>query len=196
MALVPFAVTRQRLDEIISFTGTFDFRLAFLVIMQPAKPAFLTILLTHILDPTWAEYFLHTVINGVVGSGNYTYYKITKEHNVKLVLETLSGDTDLYISDKTLTPDFENYACKSTTCGDEEVYIPMEWKRPIGVGVYGYISFDVSRYKLYFYTDDKKLENTFTHRGGHHKGDPEEEEPSWLETIGTFIFKVLIEALG
>ena len=131
--------------------------------MHPLNPTIFTVLLAHIIGPSWAEYLLHT-FSGQVGSGNYTYYKLSKEGNVRLILETTLGDSDLYISDQTLTPDFDIYDLKSATCGEDEVYIPAQSKRPVGVGVYGHFSHEVSHYRLHVFVDDEGS------KGGTHMG--------------------------
>ena len=110
--------------------------------MQPLKPTVFAVLLAHIIGPSWAEYLLHT-FSGRVGSGNYTYYKLSKEGNVRLILETTLGDSDLYISDQTLTPDFEIYDLKSATCGEDEVYIPRRAN-----ALSGLVSMGIFRMKL------------------------------------------------
>ena len=172
--------------------------------MRPIKPTVFTVLLAHLIGPTWAGYLLHT-FSGKVGNGNYTYYKLSKEGNVRLVLETTLGDADLYISDQTLTPDFENYESKSATCGEDEVYIPTESKRPVGVGVYGHTSHDISHYRLHVYIDDEGTRGG-THMGtfssgsttGQHKpslNNPKDEEESLLWTIFVGILKIIFDIL-
>ena len=172
--------------------------------MRPIKPTVFTVLLAHLIGPTWAEYLLHTY-SGKVGSGNYTYYKLSKEGNVRLILETRVGDADLYISDQTLTPDFENYELKSATCGEDEVYIPAENKRPVGVGVYGYSTYDTSNYLLHVYVDEEGSRGG-THAGafssgsttGQHKpslNTPKDEEESLLWTIFVGILKIIFDIL-
>lgn len=172
--------------------------------MQPIKPTVFAVLLTHLIGTTWAEYLLHT-FNGKVGNGNYTYYKLSKEGNVRLILESTLGDCDLYISDQTLTPDFENYELKSATCGEDEVYIPADSKRPVGVGVYGYSSHDTSHYRLHVYVDDAG-DRGGTYMGtyssgstsGQHKpslNTPKDEEESLLWTIFVGILKIIFDIL-
>jgi len=36
---------------------------------------------------------------GVVGAGNYTYYKLNQPGTLRLILNPLSGDPDIYISE-------------------------------------------------------------------------------------------------
>ena len=36
---------------------------------------------------------------GAVDSGNYTYYKLNQPGTIRLILNPLSGDPDLYISE-------------------------------------------------------------------------------------------------
>lgn len=172
--------------------------------MHPLNPTIFTVLLAHIIGPSWAEYLLHT-FSGQVGSGNYTYYKLSKEGNVRLILETTLGDSDLYISDQTLTPDFDIYDLKSATCGEDEVYIPAQSKRPVGVGVYGHFSHEVSHYRLHVFVDDEGSKGG-THMGsfssgsttGQHKPSlnaPKNEEESLLWTIFVGILKIIFDIL-
>ena len=94
-----------------------------------------------------AGHVLHE-FQGAVGAENYTYYKLTIEGNLKIYLHTLSGDSDIYISDTTLHPTFEDYSLHCATCGEDSVDITPETKRPIGIGIYGHPSHDKSEYAL------------------------------------------------
>ena len=124
---------------------------------------------------------------------------------MRLILETTLGDSDLYISDQTLTPDFDIYDLKSATCGVDEVYIPAQRKRPVGVGVYGHFSHEVSHYRLHVFVDDEGSKGG-THMGsfssrsttGQHKPSlnaPKNEEESLLWTIFVGILKIIFDIL-
>jgi hypothetical protein len=144
-----------------------------------------------------AEYVLHT-FNGEVGAGNYTYYKLTREGDLRLVLYTENGDSDLYISDKTLHPDFENYELQSVTCGDDELLIPTSMKRPIGIGVYGHPSQDTSKYVMSLLSgtgEDDESSNFVSERGGTSNTQGEQEEQSILYTVLVGILKIAFDIL-
>ena len=85
---------------------------------------------------------------GEVSAGNFSYYSVSiqklgrESHDFYLRLKTLSGDADLYVSGKGHKPTFAigDHDFKSTTCGDESVYIPASYtknKSPLVIGVYG-----------------------------------------------------------
>ncbi len=171
--------------------------------MRPNISSVFAVLLAHLIGPSLAEYLLHTFA-GKVGAGNYTYYKLSKEGNVNLVLESIQGDADIYVSDQTLTPDFENYDMKSATCGIDEVFISYETQRPIGVGVYGYIGTEVSYYRLHVYVDSGghgghgSGYGAYSSSTGQHKpglNTPKDEEESLLWTIFISILKILFDVL-
>merc|ERR1719266_2534722 len=71
---------------------------------------------------------------GVVGSGNYTYYKLNQPGTLRLILTPLSGDPDIYISEGGNTnPSFmpDDYSMSSASCGVERIDIKSSFKRPI-----------------------------------------------------------------
>ena len=158
--------------------------------------------LWQVLDLSCAKYLLDT-FKGSVGGGNATYYKLSREGPVRLVLESTYGDTDLYLSDKTLHPDFENYELQSVTCGDDEVIIPLSFKRPVGVAVYGHPTHDVSQYKLSVYVDGGSAPSasyspsSSPHNTGGSKfaAGSKDEEESILWTIFVGILKIIFDIL-
>jgi len=76
---------------------------------------------------------------------------------VHLILISAVGDADLYVSSSTLVPDYNNYDIGSTTCGEDEVMIAAEMTRPVGIGVFGHPSYDISDFKLVVYADDNTV---------------------------------------
>ena len=87
-----------------------------------------------------ADYVGQTV-TGEVEEGNYTYYTLKQPGPVRLVLSSLSGDADLYVSGPELErPTFalEEHFLGSGTCGEDSVSIPAEFPRPVHIGVYGH----------------------------------------------------------
>ncbi|XP_046400909.1 UPF0669 protein C6orf120 homolog isoform X2 [Ischnura elegans] len=60
------------------------------------------------------------------------------------------GDADLYVSQFLSKPTFDPlaYCLHSATCGVDVVHIPKSFRRPIGIGIYGHSSHEVSLYTL------------------------------------------------
>lgn len=92
---------------------------------------------------------IQTVV-GTVGADNTTYYTLGYEGPISLILHTLEGDADLYISQYLQHPSYNTseYCLHSATCGIDRIDIPSSFKRPIGVGVYGHILHPLSTYRL------------------------------------------------
>ncbi|XP_044260811.1 UPF0669 protein C6orf120 homolog [Tribolium madens] len=79
-------------------------------------------------------------LEGEVNGQEFVYYKIMHPGNLLLVLESLEGDADVYVSEKTPSPTYhpDSYDFHSATCGTDSVTIPRNMKRPMAVGIYGY----------------------------------------------------------
>lgn len=110
-------------------------------------PCVLLVTLVIIADKSLGEEVLQS-LNGVVGGENYTYYRLSRSGHLRIMMESLRGDADLYVSDKTASPDFEDYTQQSVTCGVDVIDIPASYARPVGIGVYGYPNFESSKYKI------------------------------------------------
>ncbi|KAI1305340.1 Uncharacterized protein HDE_01534 [Halotydeus destructor] len=145
---------------------------------------------------------------GTIGGGNYTYYTYDGKEPIRVKLVTTKGDADLYIGQQQLKPTFENekHDLQSTTCGLDIVEVPSYMKRPVGIGVYGHPSNEVSKYVLYvellpeeihkedsngyfdFEEDLKAKEDYVTGKKSHRDtGDDSDDLPPFL----TFLLKVL-----
>lgn len=163
--------------------------------------------LWQVMDVTMAEYLLNTFI-GTVGAGNSTFYKLTKDGPVRLVLES-DGDADLYVSEKTLKPDYSTYDLQSVTCGTDEVEVPVSFQRPVGVAVYGHPSHDQTNFRLRVYVDgvpsqqssyitppqssSSSHHHTHSHKGSLPAGKDEEESILWTIFVG--ILKIIFDIL-
>lgn len=92
----------------------------------------------------------YKTVNGKVAAGNFTYYTLLSEGPTSLILKSSKGDADLYVSQQHVRPTYEpeNYCLHSATCGIDIVDVPQEFKRPVGIGVYGHPSHDESQYTL------------------------------------------------
>ena len=147
--------------------------------------------------------------NGVVGPGNYTYYRLMHRGYIRLLLDTLEGDGDLYISSQTPNPTFSNYDMQSVTCGEDLIDIPPEVPRPITIGVYGYPLTDRTRYILHVllvsdydhgYPDEliaekqnKPVINSNNKKSFGASVKDEEESVIWTILVG--ILKILLDVL-
>jgi len=127
---------------------------------------------------------------GEIGPGNLTYFTLKKEGDVTLILESTEGDADIYISQDSLKPDFDNYDLKSDTCGEDVVTIPSCYKRPIGISVFGHVYAPVTKYTmkvLMDYSGGEESERQY--------GESEEQEESLLWTLLVNILKIILEIL-
>ncbi|KAL3874693.1 hypothetical protein ACJMK2_037668 [Sinanodonta woodiana] len=88
------------------------------------------------------------ILEDTVPGENFTYYRITIQGRLSIEMETLEGDADIYVSDETMQPDYMNYKLKSVTCGLDIVEVPAEFKRPVGVGIFGQPTHATSRYRV------------------------------------------------
>ena len=186
----------------------FHFRLGYIQVvtrstdakMQPIIPTTTLMVAWQFLSYAHAKYLLNS-FRQEVGGGNFTYYKLTREGTVMLVLETIQGDADLYISDKTSTPDWENFELQAVTCGLDEVVVPVSMKRPVGVGVYGHPAHELSIFDLHVYVSDDGDDGTghapYSGRnaGGNRESADGEEEESILWTIFVSILKIILDIL-
>ncbi|XP_073976458.1 UPF0669 protein C6orf120 homolog [Rhodnius prolixus] len=89
-------------------------------------------------------------VSGTVTAGNFTYYSLITEGDVSIILRTIKGDADLYVSQLVVTPTFEleNYCLHSATCGLDVVDVPASFGRPIGIGIYGHPAHEESDFTL------------------------------------------------
>ena len=166
------------------------------------------------------EHLLQT-LHATVGGDNYTHYRLSTQGRLHIVVESVVGDADLYISDTTLSPTFDDYAIQSNTCGREEVEIPSGMKRPVGIGIFGHPNYVHTEYQLSIYfvtqyddTDYAQLSkqydivdgedgssdgytDTSSHFNLHGADQQEEGESVWsiLGTILSTILKIIFEVL-
>ncbi|XP_008065684.1 UPF0669 protein C6orf120 homolog, partial [Carlito syrichta] len=158
-------------------------------------------------DAVPEEWVLLHVMRSQVGAGNYSYLRLSHEGRVVLRMRSLSGDADLYVSDGTLHPSFDDYALQSATCGPDEVSIPAHFRRPVGIGVYGHPSHLESEFEIRVYWDTAAAQDPFTEsaypvtgaqagqRLAHAPEDPPREEESVLWTVLISVLKLVLEIL-
>lgn len=178
----------------------------------------LTISVTLVFVPLMrASDFFREKLHGQVGAGNYSYYTLQQDGSIIIFLESLQGDADLYVSDKTKRPTYEldQHDYQSVTCGLDIVKLLHLSGKPLTIAVYGHPSWSVSYYSLEVYvyeipnkeeflTSDEESDNSSTGpakpsirsvktRGS--KTDFEKEE-SIIWTILAGLLKILIEVLS
>lgn len=153
------------------------------------------------------EWALLHVVQGHIGAGNYSYLRLNHDGNIILHMESLKGDADLYVSDKTLRPSFDSYKLQSVTCGQDVVVVPVDFVRPVGIGIYGHPSHQESEFEMKVFYDLKVPEDPFdkssypSEEGDKPKGHPKaseedyQEEESVLWTILIGILKIVLEIL-
>lgn len=155
-------------------------------------------------DEAPGAWVLLHVVQGQVGAGNYSYLRLSHEGRVVLRMRSVSGDADLYVSDSTLQPSFDDYALQSATCGADAVAIPAHFRRPVGIGVYGHPSHRESAFEMKVYLDrsaepapfaDAAAPDGGAHRHAQAPEDAPPEEESVLWTVLISLLKLVLEVL-
>lgn len=151
------------------------------------------------------EWVLLHVVQGHIGAGNYSYLRLNHDGRIILHMQSLKGDADLYVSDKTLHPNFDTYKLQSVTCGPDVVVIPGDFKRPVGIGIYGHPSYQESEFEIRVFYDQTVPQDQFekgfyaSDGNGEKKPAPttddfqEEESIFWTILIG--LLKIILEIL-
>lgn len=153
------------------------------------------------------EWVLLHVVQGNIGAGNYSYLRLNHDGRIILHMQSLKGDADLYVSDKTLRPSFDTYKLQSVTCGQDVVVVPGDFARPVGIGIYGHPSHLESEFEMRVFYDqsvppDPFDNGSYTSDDGHkQKKSPQsaeeniQEEESILWTILIGLLKIILEIL-
>ena len=140
------------------------------------------------------EQVVHS-IKGNIGGGNFTHYALKQEGTVTLILDSIFGDADIYISENNPKPDYMDYDIQSTTFGQDIVTISKDLKRPVGIGVYGHIYHPLSKYLLtvvldYNWTIPIKERVSYSKL---YNGDDQQESVVWVIFVN--IMKIILEVL-
>ncbi|MEQ2300141.1 hypothetical protein AMECASPLE_022285 [Ameca splendens] len=152
------------------------------------------------------EWVLLHVVQGHIGAGNYSYLRLNHDGRIILHMQSLKGDADLYVSDKTLHPNFDTYKLQSVTCGHDVVVVPGDFKRPVGIGIYGHPSYLESEFEIRVFYDqtvpqDPFEKDSYTSEDGHNAkksfqaADDYQEEESIFWTILIGLLKIILEIL-
>ncbi|XP_061583276.1 UPF0669 protein C6orf120 homolog [Cololabis saira] len=151
------------------------------------------------------EWVLLHVVQGHIGAGNYSYLRLNHDGRIILHMQSLKGDADLYVSDKTLHPKFDTYKLQSATCGHDIVVVPGDFTRPVGIGIYGHPSHRESEFEMRVFYDETVHQDPFEKgsyeeehkqkKSGHSAEREFEEEESILWTILIGLLKIILEIL-
>ncbi|KFO92394.1 UPF0669 protein C6orf120 [Buceros rhinoceros silvestris] len=153
------------------------------------------------------EWILLHVVQGQIGAGNYSYLRLNHEGKIVLQMRSLRGDADLYVSDMTLHPSFDEYELQSVTCGQDVVHVPAHFRRPVGIGIYGHPSHLESEFEMKVYYDQtvvqypfgeasyspEEMEANRKHSESAEDASQDEESLFWTILIG--ILKLILEIL-
>lgn len=157
-------------------------------------------------DSVPEEWVLLHVVQGHIGAGNYSYLRLNHDGRIILHMQSLKGDADLYVSDKTLHPSFDTYKLQSATCGHDVVVVPGDFTRPVGIGIYGHPSHQESEFEMRVFYDQTVPQDPFD-KGSYSAEDEHkrkkssqtaedfEEEESIIWTILIGILKIILEIL-
>ncbi|XP_028424496.1 UPF0669 protein C6orf120 homolog [Perca flavescens] len=150
------------------------------------------------------EWTLLHVVQGHIGAGNYSYLRLNHDGRIILHMQSLKGDADLYVSDKTLRPSFDTYKLQSATCGQDVVVVPGDLVRPVGIGIYGHPSHKESEFEMRVFYDQTVPHDPFergsdaSEDGDKKKKSPratEEEEEDYHQEEESIFWTILIGLL-
>uniref|UniRef100_A0A1I7WRV7 SMC_N domain-containing protein n=1 Tax=Heterorhabditis bacteriophora TaxID=37862 RepID=A0A1I7WRV7_HETBA len=88
-------------------------------------------------------------VAGVVAPGNFSRYELKWPGALRIVVQTITGDADIYFSysNKLVSYELEHHDASSASCGLD--YIDVSSKpRPVYLGIYGHPSKGESSYRL------------------------------------------------
>ncbi|XP_038633496.1 UPF0669 protein C6orf120 homolog [Scyliorhinus canicula] len=154
-------------------------------------------------EPVPEDWILLYVYQGQIVPGNYSYMYLDDSGRLVLRMDSPRGDADLYISDSTQKPSFDDYELQSATCGRDWVAVPARFRRPVAVAVYGHPSHLETEFEMRVYLDQEVTEDPFDElsyqtdeaTGDRTPGDTVQEEKSVMWTIMIGILKLVLEIL-
>ena len=135
------------------------------------------------------EHIIKT-FDGEIGPGNYSYFELKKDGEITLILESVEGDADIYVSQEHLKPDCDHYDLKSTTCGEDVVTIPSHYKRPVGISVFGHVYAPQTKYTMKVLLDYSTADKI-----GEQYSDSDDHEESIIWTLFINILKLILEII-
>ena len=140
-------------------------------------------------------------IQASVYAKNFTYYSMQIKSQFTVVLDSIKGDADLYISENDRQPHYQNldYNISSNTCGRELIVIPDTLKRPIVAGVLGHEQYLISEYNMVILMGevhpDDAAKIVAPAPDSNSKQSKSDEKQSLLWDIVSFILKLIVEIL-
>lgn len=139
-----------------------------------------------------------STFNGKIGPGNYTYYTLNQKGKITLILESLVGDVDIYLSKDVERPNYLEYDLQSATCGLDIIPVPNAYPRPLHVALFGYARSIISEYKLTAIEDfsgvyEERSKERYTSKN--EDGEDEQSFKSLLWTIILGILKIILEVV-
>lgn len=158
-------------------------------------------------DGVAEEWVLLHVVQGHIGAGNYSYLRLNHDGRIILHMQSLKGDADIYVSDKTLRPSFDTYKLQSVTCGQDVVVVPRHFVRPVGIGIYGHPSYKESEFEMRVFYDQTVPPDPFDkgsynpEEGNQKSRSPQaadedvQEDDSILWTVLIGLLKIILEIL-
>ena len=135
------------------------------------------------------EHIIQT-FHGEIGAGNFSYFELKKDGEITLILESIEGDADIYVSQEHLKPDYDHYDLKSTTCGEDIVTIPSHYKRPVGISVFGHVYAPQTKYTM-----KVLLDYSTANKIGEQFSDSDDHEESIIWTLFINILKLILEII-
>ena len=142
------------------------------------------------------ERVLHSIV-AEVGAGNITHYSLKQEGTVTLILDSIIGDADIYVSETNTKPDYSDYDLQSTTCGHDIVTIPKEFNRPVGIGIFGHVYYPLSKYQLTVvldYNANVSDQERLSYADHLHEEEGSNESTLWVIFVN--ILKIILEILA
>ena len=144
----------------------------YVMTMTPQLSLFLVLVTSAVSD------YVGQSVSGEVEPGNYTYYTLRQTGHIKMVLTSIKGDADLYISDSSNerpTFMFEEHMLSSATCGLDVVDIPASFSRPVHIGVYGHPNYLHTAFNMDGVVVEDDEEDLFAGASYREEGSPEQE---------------------
>ena len=149
-----------------------------------------------ICEHAFSERVVHSIV-AEVGAGNLTYYTMKQEGTVTLILHSIIGDADIYVSETNTQPDYTDYDLQSATCGQDLVTIPKEFNRPVGIGIFGHVYYPLSKYQLTVvldYNANVSDEERLSYADYFQEGEGSNESTLWVIFLN--ILKIILEILA
>ena len=148
------------------------------------------LVLLFLVNVAQSQHIIQT-FTGDIGAGNSTFFSLQREGCITLILDSLEGDADIYVSQQTTKPDFENYDMQATTCGKDVVTIPSHYKRPVGIAIFGHVHSVLSKYTLTVMIEKQDGADGVEYNSP--DGEEQEESLTWMVFVN--ILKIIFEIL-